>query len=36
MVIVGITGTLSSGKEAAAKYLQLVYGFILFNVESQE
>lgn len=36
MVIVGLTGTLSSGKETAAKYLQLMHGFILYNLESQD
>ncbi|OMJ78868.1 hypothetical protein SteCoe_21221 [Stentor coeruleus] len=34
MVIVGITGTLSSGKEIAAKYLQLNQGFNVINLES--
>ena len=36
MVIIGITGTLSSGKETAAKYLQLMHGFIVYNLESQD
>jgi dephospho-CoA kinase len=34
MVIVGITGTLSSGKEIAAKYLQVNQGFHAINLES--
>lgn len=34
MVILGITGTLSSGKETAAQYLHITLGFKIINLES--
>jgi dephospho-CoA kinase len=34
MVIVGITGTLSSGKETAVHYLNLMYKFTVINLQS--
>jgi len=36
MVIVGITGTLSAGKESIVQYLQLVHGFHIINLENKE
>ncbi|CAG9329880.1 DCD1_3 [Blepharisma stoltei] len=36
MVIVGITGTLSAGKETAAQYLQVVHGFHIVNLENKK
>lgn len=36
MVIVGITGTLSAGKETAAQYLQVVHGFHVVNLENKK
>lgn len=35
MVILGITGTLSSGKETAAQYLYITLGFKIINLESE-
>jgi dCMP deaminase len=34
MIIVGITGTICSGKKTAAEYLQICYGFRTLNLES--
>lgn len=34
MVILGITGTLGSGKETAINYLKQCYGFQIMNLES--
>ncbi|CAG9324702.1 DCD1_1 [Blepharisma stoltei] len=34
MIILGITGTLCSGKRTAAEYLQMCYGFKLLDLES--
>ena len=35
MVILGITGTLSSGKETAAQFLHLTLGFKIYNLEDE-
>mmetsp|Transcript_32735 Transcript_32735/g.56985 ORF Transcript_32735/g.56985 Transcript_32735/m.56985 type:complete len:328 (-) Transcript_32735:2873-3856(-) len=36
MVVVGVSGTLCSGKESVAQYLSLCHGFRIINLESQE
>lgn len=36
MVVVGLSGTLCSGKESVAQYLSLCHGFRAINLESQE
>jgi dCMP deaminase len=36
MIIIGITGTLCSGKKTAAEYLQMCFGFKILDVESEK
>ena len=35
MIIIGLSGTLCSGKKTAAEYLQMCYGFKIINLESE-
>jgi dephospho-CoA kinase len=36
MIILAIAGSLCAGKKTAADYLQICYGFKVFNLESDE